>query len=943
MAGYSTWWKACALFLTCAPLVGGPSLAQTPPRQVQPSVPARMVLPNPVRDEPPLFANLHELDRGLAGVTPRRRVELSSLRANPTVTMGAYKVDFRPLLGDTKSLLNQGAALRANPQLAMVGGDKVELLEAEQGIVVVSQLVWRLKPGACLTPQTRSRLAEIGAPCFSKTSESQRVAAFSDKTSLRYIADPDKRAKAIANYRSATEAEGKAVVGRIADIRRGLADPARSAALIAKIGAAEHDRLKQLSDDDLEQEIVNSGETAVEQVLYVPFHDSLAGLRRVPGIRATPGAPGAGSTPQAVAAAAQRSQAPDPKSTPSDADLGPFVFLNGFTLGRKFEWKQSIGITIDWCFWDSCPTRYYVEPFAELTYGLGLRLPIKLQGHYSYRPGSADPATVKIDFQPIDATSAQYGDAGLASDKLFDGQELVAELSAQAGVRVKLPVWGRDEIAFSAGFDLTDMLGGDFRGGHFKPPAAGSRNIPSMEQTFPALDLLGGIANLGVAGARITPAVKIGLASQGLSFTLNDKVSNRQQKVTATGKSHSVAVDGSGHSDFFIGDPVYNLSFRIEPGLAATVWVDVALWEKDKSWTLWFPQLAVDLPPGGIDFGCHEGTICRHEFKVTAYGAGAGSVASTSSSNECEAAGKHEGRLALKSELTGKYLRGGMPDGLVHAAAERIGGDPSWETFDMYDFGSVQGSGDRKVALRSTQDPRRWMKVTAADKLELLPARCTTGSPEFLFAMRRDPPPSAATVHLRSLKNDRWLIERSTGLVQADAVGLGGTTPKALSFRWEAAPTLACDSGRALGRFALRSELTGKYVRGGVTFAGSQAAVAAASDAIGGTRSWETFDLYDVGGLGWLRGSVYALRSTVDPSRWLQVGDRQALELVATNCSTIASRLLFKPGKLDGAEHLRSLYNSQWVIQRSNGVLFANAESLGGNVEKALLFRLVKQ
>jgi len=85
------------------------------------------------------------------------------------------------------------------------------------------------------------------------------------------------------------------------------------------------------------------------------------------------------------------------------------------------------------------------------------------------------------------------------------------------------------------------------------------------------------------------------------------------------------------------------------------------------------------------------------------------------------------------------------------------------------------------------------------------------------------------------------------------------------------------------------------------------------------------------------------MRSNVDPSRWLQVGDRQALELVATNCSTIASRLLFKPGKLDGAEHLRSLYNSQWVIQRSNGVLFANAESLGGNVEKALLFRLVKQ
>jgi hypothetical protein len=30
---------------------------------------------------------------------------------------------------------------------------------------------------------------------------------------------------------------------------------------------------------------------------------------------------------------------------------------------------------------------------------------------------------------------------------------------------------------------------------------------------------------------------------------------------------------------------------------------------------VWFPQLAVNLPPNGIDFGCHAGTTCAIEFE----------------------------------------------------------------------------------------------------------------------------------------------------------------------------------------------------------------------------------------------------------------------------------------------------------------------------------------
>jgi hypothetical protein len=145
---------------------------------------------------------------------------------------------------------------------------------------------------------------------------------------------------------------------------------------------------------------------------------------------------------------------------------------------------------------------------------------------------------------------------------------------------------------------------------------------------------------------------------------------------------------------------------------------------------------------------------------------------------------------------------------------------------------------------------------------------------------------------------------------------------------------------------ALKSELTGKYVRGGVpTSAGSTSAVAASSEKVAGARSWETFDVYDVGGLGWLRGNIYALRSTMDPGRWLQVGDERSslLHLDSGHCSTATLSSLFGVGKQAGAEHLQSLHNGQWVIQRSDGGLYANAPEFGGNAEKALLFKFIKQ
>ena len=33
---------------------------------------------------------------------------------------------------------------------------------------------------------------------------------------------------------------------------------------------------------------------------------------------------------------------------------------------------------------------------------------------------------------------------------------------------------------------------------------------------------------------------------------------------------------------------------------------------------MWFPDVAITLPPGGVDFSCHAGTVCRRSYVNTA-------------------------------------------------------------------------------------------------------------------------------------------------------------------------------------------------------------------------------------------------------------------------------------------------------------------------------------
>ena len=173
----------------------------------------------------------------------------------------------------------------------------------------------------------------------------------------------------------------------------------------------------------------------------------------------------------------------------------------------------------------------------------------------------------------------------------------------------------------------------------------------------------------------------------------------------------------------------------------------------------------------------------------------------------------------------------------------------------------------------------------------------------------------------------------SLALSLAAATGLSGLS--AINPAASKAAT-RCTAGTLLGRYTLKSQLTNQYVRAGI---GSGAYVGAKSNRVGGNTSWETFDVYDLGNRNGLNGGTYALRSTQDPNRWVGVNNQKALQL-QRGCTTNSRSRLFRANKIGRVLQLQSLANGQWVIQRSNGMLHANAATTGGNVPKALQFRM---
>lgn len=596
----------------------------SPPAAQPNSLPQRPVI-LPIRD-------LTVLTRALP---IRRQLPIAAIRAVPQVSLGSATVNFTPVLQNPAALFNVANRLRNLPQLAKVERDEADVVEIDEGLLVRSALKYTVQPGACANPASRSQLEAAGNSCFRQSNGFQRISALSNPQSGNFIADPAARAAAIANYRSAISADNSELRARAAEARASISDPARRTALVAKLGAAEAQRIANLSEDQLVEEMVNAGEVEVEQVLFVPKAESTMSFPRLTAIAPMAFDPafmqrvGVGRTQAIMNALAnpavqQALEAQNARSQPMAKDIGPYVFLTGFTLGKHYEWQTRVQYKVDPCryipFVDSCKKTYYIEPYAKLGYGFGLRFPVEVTGHYSYPayPGQTDKARVSLTYRPINGSSEQYLDSGLDQDKLFEGKELVAEFEATAGFRYKVP-FKQGDFSIGIARDFTDGLPAPFANGQFRPPTPGTAGIEAFKRTFTEFDLLGGQGNYGFAGVTVYPAIRVDLTSSKLDLTLVDRGVDREFTISHSGHARVVSVDDTGMSKIAFGNPVYNLSFKVTPGIEAHAFVDVAVWEKDWSWPVWFPEIGVELPPGGVDFACHAGTRCLRNANVRAW------------------------------------------------------------------------------------------------------------------------------------------------------------------------------------------------------------------------------------------------------------------------------------------------------------------------------------
>lgn len=611
-----------------------------------------------------------------------RKYALADLRTTPQVTLGEAHLDFHPMLNNPKALFNIAPRLHALPQHVEVREDTSEVSEVDEGLVIHHVLSYRILPGKCGDPGAKAQLSNAGIECFTRAPMSDRLAEFSKPGSPRYVADSGKRQEAIAAFqRNSAQADADANK-HIGDLRKALADPTQRAAIAAQVGQAETTRLTTLSDDQLKEELINSSVQRFEETMFVPKLESANYAHLQHTLTIAPN-----SAEMAAAAQLLREGVPEHGASPAgfpkllkivpphsvalssspasdkavDADLGPYFFLTGFTISHDYEWHWGAEVTINWCL-VGCSSTYGIELYAGFNYAFGLRFPIQtqLKYHLLVHPNNSAEAKVTADFQPIQGNVNDFFEAGISGEQLFDAKELVAQVGADAGFNVSLPGVGGGKD-FPVGVDFTDMLPGALKGGHFPPPAPGERG-PEGQFFFDQIDLLGGLLNFGVAGGQLSPAVDLTLHSNKLQFTLNDEILKRPTKINSkdTVSLHVGPSSIGNESHFSLGNPVYNLGFTVTPGLNPNVWVDIAVWSNTWNWPIWFPQLAVDLPPHGIDFGCHAGTTCVMDF-AEVYNASTGEVSNMT--KEADAADKtltHDGRGTQDGacELLGTRLSG---------------------------------------------------------------------------------------------------------------------------------------------------------------------------------------------------------------------------------------------------------------------------------------------
>ena len=388
------------------------------------------------------------------------------------INISGYELNPNSIKLLNRSLRRKIQSIKGLNNLATLKSANSEVLELNKGLIIQSKLSYSLKPGACAT--YKSKLSRAGIQCGSKEDLKSSIASLSRRGSPNYISNTNKRRFAIKNL----ENSQLEILKETKKARAALEDPE----VISTLGAATVKRLKKMSDEDLAVEVLNTADQVIEETVFIPKAESFKNLRKVGTLQGNSLRNITKNLSKQKITKLPKYKIPKKIANPAPVDRSSTkedIFLTGFTFGKQYEWRKKWTKSVKWC-WTGCKRTYYVEPYATFGYGLGLRFPVKANLSFN---SDGTRAKVTPTFTPINANSGQYRQTGMRQNQVFNGQELVAEMSARAGLTMKLPFVGRKCMSRGYDRDLTDNLPAPFRNGHFTSPSPG-RPLPTAAPVF---------------------------------------------------------------------------------------------------------------------------------------------------------------------------------------------------------------------------------------------------------------------------------------------------------------------------------------------------------------------------------------------------------------------------------------------------------------------------
>ncbi|MEZ4250777.1 MAG: hypothetical protein R3B99_21330, partial [Polyangiales bacterium] len=296
-----------------------------------------------------------------------------------------------------------------------------------------------------------------------------------------------------------------------------------------------------------------------------------------------------------------------------------YEFLSGFTWGRTWEWERR---------WN------YASGFFRVSFKAGLGFGVRIPSRATVRMSPQSQLLVgvreqdaafntEVSFETVDGDADFYRRAGLASSRVFEGNELVMQATAGFGYKFRAlwHDWAHEPLR-ERGFDYNQNFRAPMSANW--SPVAEVFVPPNLTRSEVNLGVMGGSASIGVqlaAKGRVRATYRSLIQGQVAPSMTNNLTrpehtlewANPGQPlrfVTALPVPPNPSVTQSRTYGFELGDVHYTTDWSLVPGIRVNFWVGVhaagEFFGRTFETTVWLDSFRIHL--GNTTLGPHDGT-----------------------------------------------------------------------------------------------------------------------------------------------------------------------------------------------------------------------------------------------------------------------------------------------------------------------------------------------